>query len=117
MFTHPQSGFTRDGFRFYTEYCIERQGMGLYVMRRDPANRVETTQLAKIEWEPLSEYGTYHSPTLVCDPESMQHLFNSMWERGFRPTGPVKQDAIIEAKDEHLQDLRKLLFTTLGVKE
>ena len=116
MFTHPQNGFTRDGFRFYTEYSLHCQGMATYIMRRDPENRMETTQIARLEWKDADP--NYRAdPTLICQPETMQHLFNAMWELGFRPTGPQKPDAIIEAKDAHLSDLRKLLFTSFGVKE
>jgi len=117
MFTHPQSGFTRDGFRFFVEYDICRQGVALYVARRNPHNLVEHTQLANLQWEDHDDGSIFAAPTLVCDPESMQHLFNALWERGFRPSSPLRQDAIIEAKDAHIEDLRTIIFSQLKVKK
>ena len=115
MFAHPQNGFTRDGFRFFMEYDPCLQGMSLYLYRREPYKLCETTQVARLDWyEP--EAGSRYSPTLLCDPESMQCLFNALWERGYRPSGNVRPEAIVEAKDAHIEDLRKILFTMLEVK-
>jgi len=115
MFTHPASGYTQDGFRFFSEYDICRQGMSLYVMRRDPENRMETTQIGTIVWNEMEQYSQYTSPTLTCAPESMQCLFNSLWERGFRPSSPMSPDEITKAKDSHLEVLRKIVFSQLDI--
>jgi hypothetical protein len=114
MFTHPASGYTKDGLRFFSEYDICRQGMSLYVMRRDPENRMETTQIGTIVWNEMEQY-SYTVPTLTCDPESIQCLFNSLWERGFRPSSPMSPDEITKAKDKHLEDLRKIVFKQLDI--
>jgi hypothetical protein len=115
MFAHPQNGYTRDGFRFFAEYDICQQGMALYIARREPRNLIETHQVAHLEWT-TPDCGARYSPTLLCAPESMQCLFNALWERGFRPSSPLRPDAIVEAKDAHIEDLRTIIFSQLGVK-
>lgn len=115
MFSHPQSGFTRDGYRFFSVYDVSRAGVSIYISRRDPHKLVEHTQIAKLEWED-HEWNEPVAPSFCCDPDSMQHLFNSLWELGFRPPSTVRPDAIIEAKDAHIEDLRTIIFSQLKVK-
>ena len=47
----------------------------------------------------------------------LQHLFNALWEFGFRPPERARKDDILSAKDDHLDDLRKVLFNQLSITE
>lgn len=118
MFSHPESGFSRDGFRFFVNYDISLQGMSLYISRMDPCKLLVHTQIGTIVWKDHpEECGDYIAPTLVCAPESMQHMFNALWELGFRPSGAVTPDAITAAKDAHIADLRKVVTTLLQIEK
>jgi hypothetical protein len=53
----------------------------------------------------------------------LQHLFDALWNAGFRPpkVGNASEiiqvkDDLIEGKDSHLHDLRRLLFKTVGIE-
>jgi hypothetical protein len=61
--------------------------------------------------------GSESPPTLqVRDSgDDLQHLFDALWEFGFRPPERARKDDILSAKDDHLDDLRKVLFHSLGV--
>jgi hypothetical protein len=53
----------------------------------------------------------------------LQHLFDALWNAGFRPpkVGNASEiiqvkDDLIEGKDVHLHDLRTVLFKTMGIE-
>ncbi len=63
-------------------------------------------------------------PTIVCrDSENyrgksqFQFLFDSLWQLGLRPPKHDPSGEVIQAKDQNLDDLRKLLFNHLGVDQ
>lgn len=61
----------------------------------------------------------------------LQHLFDALWNAGFRPPKMANatevievkddlikvKDEVIESKDVHLHDLRAILFNKLGIDE
>jgi hypothetical protein len=63
--------------------------------------------------------GEEFEPTLrVSDGgDDLQHLFNALWEFGFRPPERARKDDILSAKDDHLDDMRKILFNQLSITE
>lgn len=105
------------GLAFKVGYNIDQGGSELYISDRQPDGTVRRAELCWYE----VDLGNPRQASLLCrDQEGgdpMQHLFNALWGAGFRPPTPMKQDAIIEAKDSHLADLRKLLFNMQGVPE
>lgn len=44
----------------------------------------------------------------------MQAVFDGMWEQGFRPSSGKLETS---ATDKHLEDMRKIVFHKLGIKE
>lgn len=87
----------------------------------DRAGEPNTTLRAQITWV-TQESGDSIPPTLSFnDGENvnpMQDLLNALWDAGYRPSKEraVDNDAIINAKDENLDDLRTILFNQLGIK-
>jgi hypothetical protein len=61
--------------------------------------------------------GEESPPTLQVNSngDDLQHLFNALWEFGFRPPERARKDDILSAKDDHLDDMRKILFTQMGI--
>ena len=87
----------------------------------DRAGKPNTTLRAQITWV-TQESGNIVPPTIsFSDREGanpMQDLLNALWDAGYRPSTKriVDNDAIIDAKDENLGDLRIILFNQLGIK-
>lgn len=48
---------------------------------------------------------------------TMQGLMDSLWANGLRPTQMKSSNELIEAKDTHIADLRKLLFKKEGINK
>lgn len=105
---HPMRG---DGITFRVDYNIEWQATDLYIANRRPNG---LSQIAlPIEWVEHNP-GDMFQPALRlrdCEgPNSMQHLFNALWDAGFRPPKEViNVDAVVKAKDDNLADLRRIL--------
>lgn len=50
------------------------------------------------------------TPFITLHKQTMQTLFNRMWELGFRPKDGTGNSGHIEALKYHLEDMRKLVF-------
>jgi len=64
-----------------------------------------------IAWQ-AKEIGDRPKPLLrIRDMEvnPFQGLLDALWSAGFRPSGEVRPDALIQTKNEHLADLRKIV--------
>ena len=98
---------------FRLDYSLENQAIELRARYQDHDG---TVYVAKpVEWE-IHSIGNWPPPLLrVPDREesTIQSLFNSLWDAGFRPSTVMKQDAVVEAKNENLHDLRKIVTTLL----
>jgi len=62
------------------------------------------------------EAGAYTPPTLFLCKEELQFLMEELWALGIRPENSIDVKNIINAKDSHIDDLRKIAFKGLGVK-
>ena len=53
----------------------------------------------------------------VTVPTAMlQSVINAMWDAGFRPDGYGDIKESLKAKDDHLRDMRRIVFHKLGIK-
>jgi hypothetical protein len=107
------------GLIFMAEYSMCSQANHLFIARRKfEGGQQVGTERAKLVWEDLDPLNT-PEPTIVCrDGEGknpFQHLFDSLWQLGFRPPKHDPSGEVIQAKNQNLDDLRKLLFHQLGV--
>ena len=55
------------------------------------------------------------APTFSLQPEDAQKLMDELWNCGIRPTEGSGSAGAFAAVQDHRDDLRKLLFHTLGV--
>jgi len=57
----------------------------------------------------LKEYesGELYNPGLVADRNTMQSIFDALYEAGYRPTKPRVDET--PARDAHLEDMRRLV--------
>jgi len=56
------------------------------------------------------EPGIMLEPSLSLDPESAQTLMDDLWHCGFRPTEGTGSAGALAATQNHLNDMRKLVF-------
>ena len=87
----------------------------------DQAGEPNTTLRAQITWVTVDSANSIPPTLSFNDGENvnpMQDLLNALWDAGYRPSKErvVDNDAIIDAKDKNLGDLRIILFSQLGIK-
>lgn len=110
-FFQPHS--RQPGLAFLTTYNIEWQSTDLYIIKRTHDEKTLVGQ--PIEFVEKPPYERLGAPTLRCDdhegPNQLQHLFNSLWDAGYRPSKErsVDIEPVVQAKDENLSDLRKII--------
>jgi len=116
MFWHPDKLPGNAGLQFHVHYDVSCQSQDLRIMKTENHERF----VGVVQWEPREE-GKFFEPTLRCRDlgphgDSMQHLFNALWEAGFRPPKAMNNDEVIAvkneviaAKDENLNDLRSII--------
>ena len=110
------------GLVFMAEYSVCSQAMQLFIARRKFEGGCSVgTERAKLVWED-DDPSNRPEPTIVCHDHrdqgknQFQHLFDSLWQLGFRPPKHDPSGEVIQAKNQNLDDLRKLLFHQLGVE-
>lgn len=54
-------------------------------------------------------------PTMRLDPQDAQLLMDQLWNCGVRPTEGTGSAGALAAKDEHLQDMRRIAFSQLQI--
>jgi len=108
------------GLIFQAEYSMCSAATKIYIARRKfEGGQSVGTEFAKLEWEEIDP-SNIPEPTIVCrdreDGNELQNLFNSLWQMGFRPPKHDPSGEVIQAKDQNLADLRKILFNQLGLE-
>lgn len=121
MFWFP-TGFST-GHHFLVHYNIDCQATELYCYKTEYRNGDQNVY-PTVTWGP-KEDGSRATPLLrlhdreeVCPPggNPMQNLFDALWACGLRPKMEWKPSDIVNAKEAHIEDLRKLLFKQNGVQ-
>lgn len=59
--------------------------------------------------------GEYIEPTFKLSPEATQRLMDGLWKEGFRPTEGTGSAGSLKATQEHLNDMRRIVFKKLGI--
>ena len=121
---HPFNEPNYLGLIFMAEYSPCTQSTQLFIARRKfEGGRPAGTERAKLVWEE-ADPRNMPEPAIVChDSENyqgknqFQFLFDSLWQLGFRPPKHDPSGEVIQAKDQNLDDLRKILFNQLGVTD
>lgn len=108
MFWHPNDYCARSRFR--VDYSFDYQATDLYAIRREN-NKI---LVPKVDWvEPPEDPVRSIEPLLrLHDREGesqIQALFDALWAHGLRPRQDVQPDALVAAKNEHIQDLRNII--------
>lgn len=99
----------RTEIRAFPNPCI--RGLEIYVTRG-------TMYAADIEWEDVEVMeGNHRPPTFVLDPDAVQHLMDSLFAAGFRPSAAAGSAGQRDALERHLDDMRTIAFTKLEIEK
>jgi hypothetical protein len=112
MLWHPTQ--VEHGLSFHLDNNFACQTVDLRIAKTcDGQRRVGKIEFVEIDPANITE------PTLQLghSGSDLQYLFNALWEFGFRPPERTRKDDILSAKDDHLGDLRKILFNQLSITE
>jgi hypothetical protein len=112
MLWHPTR--VEPGLSFHLDSNFTCQTADLRIAKTcDGQRRVGKIEFVETDPANISE------PTLQIghSGNDLQHLFNALWEFGFRPPERARKDDILSAKDDHLDDLRKILFNQFSITE
>ncbi len=60
--------------------------------------------------------GQSTDPTVALNPVEAQGLFDALWHAGLRPSSKEHVNGVVAAKDDHIKDLRRVLFDVLVEK-
>lgn len=67
----------------------------------------ESGNIAFVEVEPASI--RLNDCTFIIPDRDAQHVFDQLWQAGFRPASGRDAEGVHAAQREHIQDLRKVL--------
>ncbi len=71
-------------------------------------------RVKSVEFEDV-ELFTDDSPVLDMSEDSAQELFNQLWSLGFRPVSEDGNVGMLQATQDHLSDMRKIVSEKLKV--
>jgi hypothetical protein len=100
---HPEFGLA-----FHVDYNFEWQAHDLRIVKRLGDGTTLRGEMEFVKHKP----GERMEPTLrVRDGETsgLQDLFDCLWDAGLRPPTDVDPHPIVQAKNENLADLRRIL--------
>lgn len=101
---HAVSDWVFDGIKLY----IRQRG------RNDGPSTAYVTHLELKEFALASEIPNDEAP-IRLDQESAQMLMNDLWNAGIRPSDACDKSDVINAKNQHIEDLRKALAAFIEV--
>lgn len=103
----------RNGFEVYGETAIWHDSVRLWLHSKQGSRRqiVEPMQ-AVVKVEDDVPTATPVEPSLELSRATMQNLMTELWRLGYRPVGHDfrSTDGEVRALNEHMQDLRRLVF-------
>jgi len=100
------------------------RAVDIYLARFNPTDRRSTfSPLMPVgdDWEPTefrfgeTENGYVERRTAALDDEESQQLMDDLWRCGLRPTEGQGSAGALLATQEHVRDLRTLLFHKEGI--
>ena len=93
-----------------------RRGFEFWVSKIDYNGKEYVAKPSEfIEVKPVDFTGVIEPTLFINDAyeETIQHLFNQLWQAGFRPEGLSKHEA--DAQSRHLEDMRKIASKYLEI--
>jgi hypothetical protein len=105
----------RQGYRLHAGGgAFRRYLISFFMIEYDDQGRECGVRLTREE-TPLDMHRDT-APTFSLDPEDAQTLMDDLWRAGLRPTEGRQSEGVTAAQNRHLEDMRKLTFSKLGVE-
>jgi hypothetical protein len=116
--TYP-SDFFADDIHVRAEYRWESQSIELRLIHYHGMGGQNISVAEPIVMRPYDRTsGRDHvPPALYLKPHTAQHLMDSLWQCGLRPTEGTGSAGSLAATQRHLDDMRKIAFTALDINE
>lgn len=112
---YPADHFAND-YRINAEYRWDSQAIELRLIHYHGLGGRAISVGAPIEMKPYDP-ASYMPPTLLLRTETAQHLMDSLWRCGLRPTEGTGSAGALAATQRHLDDLRKIVFKELEIED
>jgi hypothetical protein len=90
------------------QYSIVQQGFNIFLFKYEDGKRYQVTNFELEEVKPGSIGYPSH---LTIQEDYAQMLFDDLWSAGLRPKTPDEYNA----KDEHINDLRRIVYKVLEI--
>jgi hypothetical protein len=100
-------------FRAFFEDYANR--VSIIIGRQDITG--EVTQLVapvQMTMEPRIEGMMITNPSMQFSPAEAENLMTALWDAGIRPRNHISPDGEIRRLNDHLQDMRKLVFKEIS---
>lgn len=103
------------GLEVRAEYSPSRRRFVLYFIDRHWQDRGLDTVAVPLTFTPIDRRNELE-PAVQLTEEEAQYMMDRLWDEGLRPTG-IASSGELGALKNHLQDMRRLVFTEFEVEE
>ena len=94
-----------------TKTGLMRQFYLLFIGRKWAVNGEWKGEVAKLSWDTFDMQAAQEpAESLSMNAQNAQILMDSLWDAGIRPTEGAGSAGAMAAAQEHLKDMRKLVF-------
>jgi len=89
-----------------------RHSIGLYIYEIDADGK---KTVGSLEMKPVEDPALQHDSMTNISPSAAQVLMDDLWHAGIRPTEGTGSAGSLKATENHLQDMRAIVFKKLGM--
>lgn len=100
--------------KYYIQRNLASADYSIYKFKKTETE-ISYWDVKKEEWSEPVKRGYMHNPTpvLTIEPEMMQTFIEEIMDLGFSPSSMAQSRGELIATEEHLKDMRKLIFKDL----
>lgn len=98
-------------------YAPQLDGIQFWITERTMDGHRYATLLIEEETQQDASAAVWREPTFFLSKEQATALMNDLWHTGIRPSGIGDQGQTVSAVKAHLEDMRKIAFDFLNVRE
>lgn len=92
-----------------------RHTVEIYADAYDDRGKILTTIHSPV-YEETELFATGHKPLVTIGEEAAQELFQSLWDMGCRPKSQDGNVGMLQATQDHLKDMRRIVSNKLKVE-
>lgn len=100
----------------HAQYAPWSQTVDLYLFDRSDLDHRDRKRI-QFEATVLGDDALVSEPSISLSEITAQRLMDQLWNCGFRPTEGSGSAGALAATQKHLDDMRKIAFSGLGINE